>query len=184
MEHLSNLAGIDFGTAEVLRNADLDTGLRAGAGQVDGIHHELGNGNQAADRRAAFRKRQQLRGQKHGPLAGVCGIVQDILDRLLRFELHLEQLQIALHHGEEIVEVVRDAARQHAKRFELARTQQLIFDLFALRDLGAQLLGRSLQFGGAFADPDLQFLIQRLRMVLGGLQVQQEVLIFKLQHQR
>ena len=83
MEHLSNLAGIDFGKTEVVRDADLDTGLRAGAGQVDGICDELGDGDQPADRGAAFGKRQQLRRQKYGPLAGVCGIVQDVLYRLL-----------------------------------------------------------------------------------------------------
>ena len=54
MEHLPDLAGIDLGTAEVVRNADFNTGLRAGARQVDGIDHELGNVNQAADRRAPF----------------------------------------------------------------------------------------------------------------------------------
>ena len=150
---------------------------------MDRIHHELGNGNQAADRGAAFREGQQLRGEECRALAGARGLVQYRLHRLVRIELHLGHLNVALDDGQEVVEVVRDAAGQHAERFELARTQQLLFDLFALRNLSPQLLGRLVQFGRALLDPNLQLLIQSLGMILGSLQIFHKIVVFKLQVQ-
>ena len=89
MEHLSDLARIDFGKPEVVRYADFNGRLRPGACQVDGIPHEVRHRNQAADGGAAFGESQQLRGQEYCPLAGVGGLVQDALHRLVRLQPHL-----------------------------------------------------------------------------------------------
>jgi hypothetical protein len=72
-----------------------------------------------------------------------------------------------------------DAASQHTERFELVRTQQLLFDLFTLRNLGPQLLGRPAKFRRALLDPNLELLIQSLRTIGGCLQIFHKGHVFK-----
>jgi len=54
----------------------------------------------------------------------------------LRVELALQRLEIAEDDGEEIVEVVRNAAREAAKRFHLLRLAELILELLLLGLVG------------------------------------------------
>ena len=71
-----------------------------------------------------------------------------------------------LDDGEEVVEVVRDAAGQHSQRFQLARAQQFLFHLLALSDFSPQPLGGLAQFGRPLLDAKLELLIQRFRLAL------------------
>jgi hypothetical protein len=113
---------------------------------MDGVQHQFGDGNQAADRGATFREGRQLRGRKCRPLAGARGLVQDRLHGLVRTQPQLGHFNIALRQCQEIIEIMRDAARQHAERCSSAvrsrtRTsscpqilhQILIFELQARR---------------------------------------------------
>jgi hypothetical protein len=93
----------------------------------------------------------------------------------------LGHLDIALDHRQEIVEVVRDAARHDSERFEFARPQQLLFYLFTLRDLRAQLLRGTVQFGRALQHPNLQLLVQSFGVALGSPQILHQILVFELQ---
>ena len=43
VEDLTDLAGVDFGKPEIVRNVDVDAGLRAGACEMDRIRDEPGN---------------------------------------------------------------------------------------------------------------------------------------------
>ena len=50
----------------------------------------------------------------------------------LRWQLFAQQVHVAEHGGEDVVEVVGDAAREPPDRFHLLRLTQLEFELAAL----------------------------------------------------
>ena len=54
---------------------------------------------------------------------------------LLERQTALDQADAAEHRGEQIVEVVGDAAGQLADRVHLARLQQLVLELLAVGDV-------------------------------------------------
>jgi len=79
-----------------------------------------------------------------GQLAGALGGAADLIDigalrRGQRLILE-EQVRVAEHHEEQVVEVVRDAARERADRLQLERVTQLLLGL-AQRLVGADPLG-------------------------------------------
>ena len=59
----------------------------------------------------------------------------DLLHRRV-VDLVAEDLRVPQDHGEQVVEIVRDAAGQMAERFHLLRLLQLRFQLHALRLVG------------------------------------------------
>ena len=82
MEHLADLARIDLGGPEVFGDIDLNADRGAGACKLNSVRDELGDGNHAPDRSAAFGKGQQLRGQECRALAGACGFIEEFLSGL------------------------------------------------------------------------------------------------------
>ena len=73
------------------------------------------------------REQQQLARQRRGAL----GRVHDLVRRLGRAagrERVLEHARVAADHGQQIVEVVRDAAREAADRVHLLRLAQLLLE--------------------------------------------------------
>jgi len=106
-------------------------------------------------------------------------LLEDVANPSRRIGLRFGQLDIALDDSQEIVEVVRDAAGQHRKRFELARLQELFFDLLALRDFGAELSGGLVELGGTLLDPKFEFAIEGLGLAVGSLQIENELPILQ-----
>ena len=71
----------------------------------------------------------------------------------LRFRAERVEREIAVSEngGEEIIEVVRDSARELAERFHFLRTQNLILQLFARRDIHERT-DEALRHAGSIAD--------------------------------
>ena len=69
-----------------------------------------------------------------------------------------DDLQPADHRGQQIVEIVGDAAGELADRLHLLRLAQRLLGALALADLGLQPVERGAQIGGALGDPRLQHL--------------------------
>ena len=68
-------------------------------------------------------------------MAGTRGFIEDSLNGLPTIQARLSHFNVPLYQRQKVIEVVGNAARQHAERFQLARPQQLFFDLFAPRNL-------------------------------------------------
>ena len=80
-------------------------------------------------------ERQQLPRQRGGAIGGV----QDLVDlrghRRIVLDAMRHQLGVAANRGQQVVEVVRDAAGEAADRFHLLRLAQLILELHAIADV-------------------------------------------------
>ena len=57
----TDLARIDLGAPKIFRDINRNTDRGAGTHQLNGVHHEFGDGNHAPDWSSAFRKSQQMR---------------------------------------------------------------------------------------------------------------------------
>ena len=142
VEDLPDLVGIHFGRPQIVRDGDADAGGSAGACELDRVQHEFGHRDDAPNRGASSGKRQQLR-EECRPPADVHRPTEKLVNRRGGIDLILRQFDVPLDDGEEVVEVVRNAAGQHAKRFQLARAKQFVFGLLALCDFSSQTLGRT-----------------------------------------
>ena len=69
-----------------------------------------------------------------------------------------DDLEPADHRGQQIVEIVGDAAGQLADRLHLLRLAQRLLGPLALADLGLEPVERGAQIGGALGDPRLEHL--------------------------
>ena len=81
----------------------------------------------------AARERQQTSRQIGAAHGGTHRRVNLARERRRFGDAALEQLQVADHDAEQIVEVVRDAAGELADRFHLLRLQQARFEALAAR---------------------------------------------------
>ena len=78
---------------------------------------------------------QQLPGQVRGPQRGLLDLVQIGQGRALRRELHRPQIRVAQDGGEQVVEVVGDAAGQDAETLQLLGLAQGLLRLLPLSDV-------------------------------------------------
>jgi hypothetical protein len=101
------------------------------------------------------RKRQQLLGQLGAALGGAHGIAHEPV-LTLAFDPMREQIEIADHGGEQVVEVVRDAAGELTDGFHLLRLQQDRLGALALADLRHQAVVGLGQLAGALLHPALE----------------------------
>ena len=125
---------------------------------------------QAAHGRAAFGKCEELRSQERGAFARRCDVFVEILHGAARFRRHFRQRDIPLNHGEEVIEVVGNAARQHSKRFQVAPANQLFLHRFSLFDFSSQPPVRFLQFARALIYPVSQFIVDPAKFGFGFFQ--------------
>ena len=75
---------------------------------------------------------QQLPGQSRGALSGLVDLHEAGPQRIARAQLAEQQLAVAVDHRQQVVEVVRHAARQPPDRFHLLRLLELGFQRLAL----------------------------------------------------
>ena len=80
-------------------------------------------------------EREQLAREGRGALAGVLDLAERGPEILVVRELRLHQLRVAEDDREEVVEVVRDAAREAADRFHLLGDAELGFELLVFRQV-------------------------------------------------
>ena len=132
--HLADLRGVAANLLQVVARLELEPDLRAdqaphqvlhvrdGGVQVDGLR----------DRGLPPAERQQLLRETRGPLGGAADLARG--PQLFRpFGHDLDQLvAVAEQHGDQVVEVVRDAGGEAADRFHLLRLPQLVLEPIAL----------------------------------------------------
>ncbi len=102
--------------------------------------HDIGR---ARLKRLTAREDKQPLRQGRAAIGGIIGVAGPAMQPLVRgFGLLLQKLEIAEDGGEQIVEVMRDAAGELADRFELLSLPQLRLGLLALGDGFAALFMR------------------------------------------
>ena len=120
---------------------------------------------------------EQLSGQRRGAIGGVEDLLDVGVQRRALQGLH-QQLRVAANRGEQVVEVVRDAARQPADRLHLLRVTQLFLELAARRFGGlpfghfaAQLLVGAAERGGALVDAAFEIAMRLVQRQLARAQL-------------
>jgi hypothetical protein len=78
---------------------------------------------------------QELAGQGRGPVPGGGHLPDQLAAGVTGREAAQQQFAVAVDDGEEVVEVVGDAAGQPADRLHLLRLAELLFELVALADV-------------------------------------------------
>ena len=91
--------------------------------------------DEAAVERLLPAEGEQLSRQDAGAFGGRADLGDVLRFRALHPDVVEQQIAVAEDRGQEIIEVVRDAAGQLAERFHLLRTQHLILQLLALGDV-------------------------------------------------
>jgi hypothetical protein len=141
-----------------------------------GRHQFADAAEQGVDRHRAqvqalvAREGQQLAGELGAAAAGVARDLGALL-HLLVARQHQDQVHIALHDVQQVVEVVRDAAGQAPDRFHLLQLGDGLQRALALDDfLGQAVVGLG-QRAGAFLDARFQCLVELHQLVLAGAQV-------------
>ncbi len=79
---------------------------------------------------------QQLLGERGGAFAGLANLDDVLAQRIGGGNFAFQHAAVAQNHGEQIVEVVRDAAGQAAHCFHLLRLPKLLLQPLALGDVG------------------------------------------------
>ena len=121
--------------------------------------------------RLAPGERQQALRQGGAALGALGGAVDQAFGGGIVRQALAQQLEIAEHRGQQVVEVVRHAAGELADRFQLLHVAQLVLGAGALGDLRQQLVVRMLELGGALLDPALELVVDLLQAQLALPQV-------------
>ena len=131
--------------------------------QIGHAAHQLGEIGRPRLQRLAPGKRQQPLRQGGAALSALGGAVDQAFGRGIVRQALAQQLEIAEHRGQQVVEVVRHAAGELADRFQLLQLAQLVLGAGALGDLRQQLVMGMLELGGALLDPALELVVDLLQ---------------------
>ena len=82
--------------------------------------------------------REQLLGQRRGPFAGAAHLLDVAAHRVVVGHLGEGEVAVARDRGQQVVEVVRDPARELADRLHLLRLAELLLEVEALRLVDAE----------------------------------------------
>ena len=160
-----DLVGIRRGRRQAGRQVERDFDGRAerAVQQIGHAAHQLGEIGRPRLQRLAPGKRQQPLRQGGAALSALGGAVDQAFGGGIVRQPLAQQLEIAEHRGQQVVEVVRHAAGELADRFQLLQLAQLVLGAGALGDLRQQLVMGMLELGGALLDPALELVVGLLQ---------------------
>ncbi len=97
---------------------------------------QLSERNDLLQRSAALRKSEELAGEMRRMLRRLAGFREEPKEASrVRRRFDLGQTDVSGDHGEDIIQIVRDATRQRAERFQFARRQALGFGFLPFADV-------------------------------------------------
>ena len=128
------LPGVHFDGPQTGRKEKFAADVRSEHGQVARRLQQLRDSAKSFDRRTAFGEGEELAGHLLGAQAGLLRFVEPLLHRPLGGD-HFRQRNIAENAGQNVVEIMGDAAGEQAERFQFAGLVQFDFQLPILRDV-------------------------------------------------
>jgi hypothetical protein len=112
-------------------------------------------------------EREQLPGEGRAALAGPLHLLEVGAARVVRGQRRDEEVRVAQHHGEQVVEVVRHAPGEPADRLELLRLQELLLHAHELLLRPAPLLDLALERRRPLRHAPLQLVVRGAQRLLG-----------------
>ncbi len=113
-----DLLRVDLGRPQIVRQGQLAAGLGAAEDERDRLADQVGHRMGAGLGRRAGGEGEQLVGQTAGPQHRLFGLGERLGHARRQAVVGLEQRQVAEQDGEQVVEVVGDAAGQKGQRLE------------------------------------------------------------------
>ena len=108
---------------------------------------------------------QQLARQRCGALGGVQDLIHLRRHRRIGLDAVRHQLRIAADRGQQVVEVVRDAAGEPADRLHLLRLAQLVLELHTIADVVDR--GQNRRLAAELGDRGIRFDLDDLAILAG-----------------
>ncbi len=132
--HLADLLAVGADRREVglQRKLQADLGSEQAADQVLHVRDHVVEVDRLGDRDLAPAEGEQLLGQPRGAIGGAAHFDRRGMQRRIRRRLLDQLVAVAKQHGNQVVEVVRDAGGEPADRFHLLRLAQLVLETIAL----------------------------------------------------
>ena len=134
-QHLFHLAGIDLDLAELPGDNRVDLHVLAQHAAKHAIHVPQ-RARQIHDARLQHLlagEGQDLLGQRSGSLARGANLSEAAVRRVFRRDPPEKKIAVPQDDGEEVVEIMRDAAGQAAHGFHLDGLPQILFELLVIR---------------------------------------------------
>ena len=145
---------------------DRDGGPDRAAQQIAHAAHQLGKVGRLGLERLATGEGKQALGQRRTALGALRRAVDQAFDRGVGRQALAQELEVAQHGGQQVVEVVRHAAGELADRFQLLHVAQLFLGALALGNLRNQRIVGMLELRGALVDPPFQSVVHLLQAQL------------------
>ena len=130
-----DLLRVDFGRAQVLRQLQFAAGFGAAEHKGDRFADEVGNRMGAGFGRGARGEGQQLVGQAARPQHGFFGFLERLDHGGRQTVVGLKEREVAEQDGQQVVEVVGDAAGQKGQRLETGGAVLLGFEAATFGDV-------------------------------------------------
>ncbi len=135
LNDLTDLALVHLGCPEININGEVTAHLRSVQGKIGRLSHHLRQPDRRTHRLAATGERKQLLREIAGAQHPALRILQPAARRRHHLRIEHRQCEVAHHDGEQVVEIMRDAAREDTHRLKLRSAQDLAFQPGSLRDI-------------------------------------------------
>ena len=113
VNHLGDLPLVDVGRSQIGIDFDVAADIGPAQGELGGFADQIRNDGRASNRLAALGKGEQLLGQLLGPQGRFFHLIQRSQHRVTGLDIEFRKGQVADNAGEEMIEVMDDAAGKH-----------------------------------------------------------------------
>src|SRR5438876_10580026 len=138
-DHLLELPRVGLHGAErrIEPRREVDVLAQQAAQHLLDVGHEAVQADDARLQHLLAAEGEQLPGEPRRPVCGLADFLGVVAARVTGGQVFEQQVDVARDRGEDVVEVVRDAAGQPAHRFHLLRLAQLLLEQHALGRVAA-----------------------------------------------
>ncbi len=168
-----DLVGVGLRGRQGRRQVDihLHPGTDRAAQQLIHAAHQLRQVNRPRLERLSPCEGEQPLGQRRAALGTLHGAVDQPVRRRIGRHALAQQLEVAHHRRQQVVEIMCHAASELTDRFQLLQMADLLLGALALGDRGEQLVMGVLQLGGALLHAALELVIHLMQAQLAFTQV-------------
>ena len=138
VDHLAHLPLVEIHGGEILGDGELAGEVRAGGREQDRLAQHPGDAADPFDRLAALGEGDELAGQVPGAQRGLGGVVEGLGGVRVRPGEEAGEVEVAEDDRQQVVEVVREAAGEHADRLELLGAHVLVLEFFLVGEVAGQ----------------------------------------------
>ena len=154
LNNLADLALVNIGRPEITRDVKLAPRVRTAQGKLSDFANHVRQNHRCADGCATLGEGEQLLRKIPGAYDRLLRVAQRAGGLRFHFGVQAREREIAHDDGQQVVEIVREAAGQQPERLEFAGAQQFGLQLRLALQLLANLLGLRTHAASERGNPD------------------------------